>query len=95
MLVHPLDGLTRGLREPSGHRRVNKASAARANQFCSDLDCARTVSGPRHAERARMLDEKTMRPAPLVRAALLLRGHALVPSNIGDPDRISNLWPSD
>src|SRR5689334_5576863 len=95
MVVDARHRLSGCVREPAGDGRVNERRAAGTQELRSDLHRACAVTRPRHAKRARMLEEEPVDDAlPSTVDVRLVRGHRSLPK-IWRPRQDSNLWPTD
>jgi hypothetical protein len=57
VIVHAIDSPPCRLRKPPRYKRVDKASRASSDERCADHDCSRSMLGPAHSERARVLEK--------------------------------------
>src|SRR6185369_4610081 len=84
----------RGLGEPARHGGMDDGRAARADQLRADLERTCPMTRPRHAERARMLEEQAVDYPSLAAFAVVVGGrHGPCPKECGDPDRIRTCGP--
>src|SRR5215218_592481 len=85
VVVHPLDGLARRLREQGRHGRVDEARRPSPDELGPDLHGTDAVPRPGHSKRPRMLDEKTLDHTALLPIRALIARHDPVPKFMVTP----------